>query len=384
MKTFAVLLAAAAATAVLAACPSQCSGHGRCTDNDKCECFQQTGTTWRQRVGYTGADCSQRTCPLGIAYDMLSTKRGVEIAPVKFSAGFDFTGTKNVASGAGLLKAFAKNYKLGETKSFSVRISDVTDGTTAGTADSGDQIEFQWKLSEHDSYSAPQSLLAGTAMSCTETAPCELVSNGENTADTGIFVYTDPAAVDDLLAASNADGVSGLLEGNVFSFTYDHQEGRVYEYGNSNNAHQEIECSGRGSCDGATGRCGCFDGFSGEACQRTVCPNDCSGNGVCQDLRRFASDTGSHTYDVAYDANKQMGCQCDAGFRGPDCSMIECPSGDDPMGYWGGDGYKAGDATTKGPAMDCSGRGLCDYTSGECGCFKGYFGERCEYQTNFV
>jgi hypothetical protein len=34
--------------------------------------------------------------------------------------------------------------------------------------------------------------------------------------------------------------------------------------------------------------------------------------------------------------------------------------------------------------MDCSGRGLCDYATGQCGCFRGFFGERCEQQTTLV
>jgi hypothetical protein len=38
-----------------------------------------------------------------------------------------------------------------------------------------------------------------------------------------------------------------------------------------------------------------------------------------------------------------------------------------------------GDSGAQG--MDCSGRGKCDYTTGQCQCFKGFFGERCEEQT---
>lgn len=311
---------------------------------------------------------------MGIAYDTLSTKRGVDINPVKFSAGVDFSGAANTNAGATVIKAFAKNYKLGETKSFSVRISDVNDADSSGDAGAGDTVQYQWKLAEHAAYSAPVDLISSGAgdLECTINNPCELKDNGADTADTGIFIYS----------TATADAVlTSLAEGNTYSFTYDHQEGRAYEYGNSNNAHQEVECSGRGSCDASTGRCTCYSGFSGEACQRTVCPSDCSGHGVCQDLRRFAADAGQ-TYDAAYDANKQMGCLCDNGYRGPDCSMVECPSGDDPMGYFGGDGKDA--AGNDGEAMDCSGRGLCDYSSGQCSCFKGYFGERCEYQTNFV
>jgi hypothetical protein len=49
---------------------------------------------------------------------------------------------------------------------------------------------------------------------------------------------------------------------------------------------------------------------------------------------------------------------------------VECPSGADVLkGY----GNEAG--------RDCSGRGLCDYSSGICSCFHGYYGTKCEYQT---
>lgn len=47
-----------------------------------------------------------------------------------------------------------------------------------------------------------------------------------------------------------------------------------------NTAHAPLtECSNMGVCDRATGRCSCRSGFSGEACQRMECPNDCNGQG---------------------------------------------------------------------------------------------------------
>merc|ERR1712216_155830 len=63
--------------------------------------------------------------------------------------------------------------------------------------------------------------------------------------------------------------------------------------------------------------------YTGAACERSVCPNDCSGNGVGTMIRA--------SYTKNWDALKQQGCWCDYGFRGADCSLIECPSNSDPI-----------------------------------------------------
>jgi len=104
---------------------------------------------------------------------------------------------------------------------------------------------------------------------------------------------------------------------------------------------------------------------------------------------------------TSYEKNQQYGCNCDIGYRGADCSQgeregrarararraqlpapslpppppptVECPSGPDVMGADGG-----------AQGMDCSGRGLCDYTVGTCACFRGFFGSRCEQQSTLV
>jgi len=119
----------------------------------------------------------------------------------------------------------------------------------------------------------------------------------------------------------------------------------------------DVECSDGGVCDTSTGECVCFPGYEGSACQRTKCPNDCSGHGTCRSNSDFAIDfseavwreqTGKDqsiifggftsyydyflvTYDEAWDANMQYGCLCDVGFRGVDCSNAECPTSYDPM-----------------------------------------------------
>ena len=150
---------------------------------------------------------------------------------------------------------------------------------------------------------------------------------------------------------------------------------------NDDDHEQMVECSGKGTCDRKTGECECFDGFNGEACRRTACPNECNGHGICQSLEKFAKDyvpaqTDSDItaeYDTAWDAKYSFGCKCDDGYRGPDCSLKECPSSADVLG---------GHGNEKG--RDCSGRGECDHETGTCTCFEGYFGTDCSIQTALI
>jgi hypothetical protein len=156
----------------------------------------------------------------------------------------------------------------------------------------------------------------------------------------------------------------------------------------NNKAHRAAECSNAGVCDRKTGECVCFPGFTGRACDRNACPNDCSGHGTCQAQKRFftdhgedVSDTTNVAYTAAWDASKIFGCKCELGYRGPDCSLVECPSSADPQGGPDGNGFLSG---TTIEYRDCSGRGKCDYNSGLCQCFAGYTGEACESQTTLI
>lgn len=51
-------------------CPSYCSGHGECTENDICDCFP----------GFGEADCSVRTCPSGLSW-VVGTESELEALP---------------------------------------------------------------------------------------------------------------------------------------------------------------------------------------------------------------------------------------------------------------------------------------------------------------
>lgn len=232
-----------------------------------------------------------------------------------------------------------------------------TDGTT---------IKFQWKMSTQRSFN-PEAVASVSTLLYTSRAYA-LHITPENQ-PTGLYVYFDVASSQDVLE---------VAAGDRYWMNVTFNDGQAFSKFNGNTAHALVECSARGVCDRASGSCACVDGFTGDACQRTVCPNDCSGHGVCQSQKYFVLDgvantaIAGNTY-TAFDAEASHGCRCDAGFRGVDCAQRECPSGPDPL---------RGDGGAEG--SDCSGRGVCDYSSGICRCFKGFFGERCEEQTNLV
>jgi hypothetical protein len=210
-------------------------------------------------------------------------------------------------------------------------------------------VVFQWKFSVDRFYNAEVTAVTGSYMS-KATAYSVKYKN----ADSGLYLYWDLSAGD---LAANKVNVNDIYYANI---TYN--QGVAVLLSDHNTVHPNIECSGRGACDRTSGECKCFSGYSGDSCQRTTCPNDCSGHGTCQLLKYFVEDATSADY-TGLDGSQEMGCKCDIGFRGFDCSQQECPSGRDPMG---GDGGSLG--------RDCSGRGICDYTAGKCECFKGYAG----------
>jgi len=108
-------------------------------------------------------------------------------------------------------------------------------------------------------------------------------------------------------------------------------------------------CSRMGICDATLGKCTCYTGFTGQACEFLGCPGlattPCSGQGRCMtmaELALWAEDNGdatSYTYGLdpnnpmTWDANRILGCYCDKGFGGYDCSVRTCLRGDDPGTY---------------------------------------------------
>lgn len=108
-----------------------------------------------------------------------------------------------------------------------------------------------------------------------------------------------------------------------------------------------MECSAKGICNRDSGECECFPGYEGKACQRTTCPNDCSGHGVCRYIQQMPfqstpedfkqgvfGETKAVTFESSFtywDNQKTRGCVCDPTWGDYDCSKRMCPYGTDIM-----------------------------------------------------
>ncbi|CAM9644223.1 unnamed protein product [Heterosigma akashiwo] len=172
-----------------------------------------------------------------------------------------------------------------------------------------------------------------------------------------------------------------------------------------------------GVCDYTSGTCTCFDGFTGDACQRMACPNDCSGHGRCLSMKQMAqmsealplSPITTYTGDddtATWDEDMIHGCLCDSSWEvglgsgetqtpewfGPDCSLRHCPSGNDPSTTVDetqcngtlADGGKGTGQEGNLCHVDCANRGICDYKSGLCSCFPGYYGHNCALKSVYA
>jgi hypothetical protein len=177
--------------------------------------------------------------------------------------------------------------------------------------------------------------------------------------------YFGIAHVDTPKGDLNGDGmVSGPLT-SVITGSEVYPWGTTEQYPNSdaNEGHFYMECSNKGICDRKTGICECFDGYEGTACVRASCPSDCTDHGTCETIRELAAFKGyntnenvdattsaagavddfdlaveeSYSYDL-WDHDKTMGCKCDPGFYGADCSIVKCKYGVDPLFYDDTDG----------------------------------------------
>jgi len=141
----------------------------------------------------------------------------------------------------------------------------------------------------------------------------------------------------------NADGdvtdpdQTVIINSNIWEYGTTEKYPRMKTAGGTvltNAGHEYFECSNKGSCDRESGVCQCYDGYEGSACQRASCPSNadgvCSGHGTCKSAYALANQYYNNTYNL-WDKDVTMGCHCDGGYYGADCSKRQCKKGIDPL-----------------------------------------------------
>ena len=237
------LLAALAGLALLAApaagqCSNACSGHGLCGVNSVCTCF----------TGYAGGDCSQRTCPPGRAW--VTTPQG----------DLNLDGDQYDNS----LKLIVKG---GDGKANTGTILETDDMLTfgvdlaAGEFQAGDALV----LGEDREQFTVSSVVSNRVLELDHDRYTGIPVAGEGSNKGNVYRFLE-----------DIRNPTGTWESWVGDFHQSEDEGHYY-----------MECSNRGHCNPATGACECYPGYSGSACQRMTCPNDCSGQGTCEDIPSF-------------------------------------------------------------------------------------------------
>lgn len=123
---------------------------------------------------------------------------------------------------------------------------------------------FAWKYDTDDYFQPEQTV--GLFTSSAALFPITDPARG----NTGVYLWFDPFKQGNLDFMTTA---AEMAQGDQYTFRIAIDQSvdasAVLNLGDSNTLHQLLECSGRGQCDSAQGKCTCLPGYTGEACHRS-------------------------------------------------------------------------------------------------------------------
>ncbi|KAL7541763.1 hypothetical protein ACHAXR_011191 [Thalassiosira sp. AJA248-18] len=309
-------------------CPNRCSVNGVCNNLGTCECAS----------GFTGGDCSVRSCPSGSAFS--------DVAQTADTAHQD-----TICSGRGSCVDGNCACNDGFTGVACERTQCKNDCSHRGRCVSMHQLVETTRNHESQQYSYDQ-WDADKIYGCI----CDLGYTGY---DCSLRVCPSGFSGGDCSLRTCKKGLAWFGYPSANDVAHD----------------EEVECSSSGNCHRTVGECSCNDGFFGAACEYMGCAGEdpeqsCSGHGTCLSMRELGllhtnADTspspityGSDPNGAAtWDADRIFGCSCDVGFEGYDCSLRTCPQGIEP---------------STSESHTCSRKGVCNHQTGKCKCFAGW------------
>lgn len=327
-------------------CNQRCNGHGACisiaeaasTQDDVNLFVTTTYSLWDADrsygcvcdVGYTGYDCSLRTCVSG--HDPLH-----DIATTKYDEiqAFDCTGT------SGTFKLKFRGQITAAISYSAIPTTASESGVAAGTG-VGESLESKLE-----------------ALSTVSDVTVSVTSSSS-----GAICDSDGATFKVTFTHDHGDlPTMAILQSSVSSLAFN-------SGGSVTGTKQNLECNNRGACDRNSGECTCYTGFSSSDgtgsnvagstgdCGYTGGITNCEGAVVCNG---HGTCSGSTAYQ----------CACFEGWQGGYCEHRKCPFG---IAWW--DEPTA--TNTAHARAECSNRGTCDRSSGQCQCMEGFTGAACE------
>jgi len=370
------VVAAAVVGLAAARCPNDCSGHGTCGASDMCTCQRN----------WMAADCSERVCPFGLSF--VDTPQGdldgdsnVEKTMFHTFDGVaacgdtdDTTDFNNWcyedANSWGVLAITRDDRKLSATgfdfgcfgssttgQAQSTFCEGVSKGdmiTIEGTTTANGRNNDGWFIVEQTNTCLDQGMNPNCVKSNADKPSPYGVKTTLNTnykqqasISTWIIVEDHRGEIPTSLGATTHrfhgdTGVETLQDESSASATItvrghpvqwsNQLESEYYPHdAQEDEAHFYAECSNKGHCNRKTGECECLAGYEGVGCERTACPEGCSGHGVCEALADLVHGNDPYALWDGTNVPKTYGCVCDARWSGPDCASRVCPVGDDPL-----------------------------------------------------
>ncbi|EQC27093.1 hypothetical protein, variant [Saprolegnia diclina VS20] len=319
------------------ACPACQSGHcismrDAAAANDGINFFTSTSySLWdadkifgcQCSYGYTGYDCSQRTCPAGDD-PLTTTGQSPEVQLLNCLCN-------------GCTGYFALYYQGFLTANIapSATVTQLADALLALTSIHGITVTFS----------------SGTTV-CSPTGTTASITFTKNGGSLPLIQ------------------IRSVLSGtNVITLG---SKGEVGTYGGTSAAGttEGLPCSGRGDCNPATGICTCVPGFSSsDGAGNAGKLGDCGFNTAVPScpmvLGKICNNQGS------CDATTQYRCACNPPYTGAYCTNLLCPTG----AAW----FDGASATNTAHAVaPCSNRGICNPSTGTCTCQAGFTGAACD------
>lgn len=245
-------------------CPNECSGHGMCTQNARANTDYDTpnnalyfGTQYWDAYktmrcvcdrGYTGYDCSERLCPHGddILTTCLDAVSDIQTVVLQFTNDIDTYEEKS--------KFFSLTFKDGyngvyDTPPISVMADPAMTAALTQTA-----------LESLPNHALPSVQVSGTSVGTTSQTLAITFSDVGNPGVQNDLVcnvrYQSHVCVSGQQPLIN----SAIEEGDFACVNSGHAvlDPEMFE--------ENAECGNRGICDKSTGKCDCFEGHTGEAC----------------------------------------------------------------------------------------------------------------------